>query len=99
MSSLARSLTLPPPANSPWQLDEGVFAVVLQAHRREGYEAGYRRALVDILSASVFIAEKALRDSEAHGEARRVLYRFVELLEAETLRFKREESFTEGAGI
>ncbi len=81
-------------------LDRGAFGVVLKTHRREGYDAGYRRAIADVLAASVFVAEKALRDTHATSDdARRAMYAFIELLEKETLRFKSDESFIEGGGI
>lgn len=81
-------------------LTTDAFAVVLAAHRREGYDAGYRRAIADVLAASVFVAEKALLTAADPNDARQAMYRFIELLERETLRNARSDrDFTDGAGI
>lgn len=81
-------------------LTADAFAVVLRAHRREGYDAGYRRAIADVLAASVFVAEKALQTAADPADGRQVIYRFIELLERETLRNARSDGdVTDGEGI
>ena len=80
-------------------LTADAFAIVLKAHRREGYDAGYRRAIADVLAASVFVAEKALLTAADRDDARQVIYRFIELLESETLRNARRDEYVDGAGI
>jgi hypothetical protein len=40
------------------------FRIVLDAHRREGFDAGYRRAISDVLASTIFVAEKALQRAE-----------------------------------
>lgn len=78
----------------------GALNVVLDAHRREGFDAGYRRAITDVLAATVFVAEKAIRQSNADSpETRRAIYAFIEMLERETIRLRKDESFEQGGGI
>ena len=63
--------------------DDDLLRLALTARHKAGYEAGYARAIADILAAGVFVAEGVLRDSAAPADARAVLYRFVATLEAE----------------
>jgi hypothetical protein len=79
--------------------EHDIISLVLSSTRREGFDAGYRRALTEVLSSSVFIAEQALQETADVGDVRRTLYRFIELLEKETLRAQHDESFIEGEGI
>ncbi|HEX8323412.1 MAG TPA: hypothetical protein VF595_05810 [Tepidisphaeraceae bacterium] len=80
--------------------DPKTLAVVLAAHRRQGYDAGYARAIADVLAASVFVAEHALRSAPNPSDARAVLYRFVADLDRETKRLASGEGVvSDGAGI
>jgi hypothetical protein len=79
--------------------EQDIFAFVVASARREGFDAGYRRALSEVLASSVFVAEQALQETADAADVRRTLYRFIELLEKETLRSQHEESFIEGLGI
>ena len=60
----------------------GVFDGVLEAYRQEGYEAGYRRAVNDLLADFPLIAADFLRSQSAPSpQLRRVLRAFEEHLE------------------
>jgi hypothetical protein len=60
----------------------GVFDGVLEAHRQEGYEAGYRRAVNDLLADFPLIAADFIRSQSAPSpELRKVLRAFEEHLE------------------
>lgn len=88
-----------PVTQGPSVLDDAVATFIRDAQRREIFEEGYRRALDDVLASSVFVAEAALRESgDDSAAARRAMYRFIELLEQQTLR-RQDESFIAGEGI
>jgi hypothetical protein len=60
----------------------GVFDGVLEAYRQEGYEAGYRRAVNDLLADFPLISADFLRSQSAPSpELRKVLRAFEEHLE------------------
>jgi hypothetical protein len=60
----------------------GVFDGVLEAYRQEGYEAGYRRAVNDLLADFPLIAADFIRtQSVPSSELRKVLRAFEEHLE------------------
>lgn len=76
------------------------IAVVLAAHRRHGYEAGYGRAIADVLAAAVFMAEKALATARDPADGRQVVYRFIELLQKDTLAHAQtDQTVSDGLGI
>lgn len=87
------------PFAEPPQIEDGVLKIVLDAHRREGYAAGYRRAIADLLAAGVFLAERALAESDASDGARRAVYRFVESIEATAIRQQQHVEVSDGLGI
>lgn len=77
-----------------------LFRLALSAHRRAGHDAGYARAVADMLAASVFVAEGVLRDADSQAEARALLYRFVAALEVETRRRSvANDEVSDGLGI
>ena len=77
-----------------------LFRLALTAHRKAGHDAGYARALADVLAASVFVAEGVLRDANAPAESRALLYRFVAALDAETRRRSANtDEVSDGLGI
>ena len=88
------------PQSSSTPADPKTLAIVLAAHRRQAYDAGYGRAIADVLAASVFVAEHALRAAATPADARAVLYHFVADLERETRRLASGEGVvSDGAGI
>ena len=76
-----------------------LFRLALSAHRKAGHDAGYARAVADMLASSVFVAEGVLREA-ASPEARALLYRFVAALESETRRRSTTtDEVSDGLGI
>jgi len=75
------------------------FRAILSSHRREGFDAGYRRAISDILAASVFLAEKSLRTAQRPTDARQVIYRFIQLLEQQVPGRASADEVSDGLGI
>jgi ATP phosphoribosyltransferase regulatory subunit HisZ len=60
----------------------GAFDGVLEAYRQEGYEAGYRRAVNDLLADFPLISADFIRSQSAPSpELRKVLRAFEEHLE------------------
>src|SRR5580704_278695 len=57
-----------------------IFDGVLAARRQEVYDAGYRRAVNDLLAEFVLISEEYIRRYAAHPELRQVLRAFEESL-------------------
>jgi hypothetical protein len=82
----------------PTPLDAKLLDLLLKTHRRDAGEAGYRRALADLQTAAVLLAEKALCDATS-PDARIAVYRLIELIESEVKRLREDETFSEGAGI
>ena len=81
-------------------IDAEAFQLVLATHRRHAHEAGYRRAIADVLAAAVFTAEKSLRTARDPADTRHVLYRFLELLEQETTSLAAaDNTVSDGLGI
>jgi len=81
-------------------LDALQLELVLATNRRHSHEAGYRRAIADVLAAAVFVAEKSLRTAPSPGDGRQVIYRFLELLERETVALSDTQNLmSDGAGI
>ena len=87
-----------PSPGTPQPLDARLLELLLATHRRDATDAGYRRALGDVQTAAVLLAETALADSPS-PDARRAVYKLIELLESETRRLRNDESFSEGEGI
>ena len=84
----------------PADLDALHLELVLATARRHAHEAGYRRAIADVLAAAVFVAEKSLRTAPNPADGRQVIYRFLELLESETVALNDPPNLMgDGAGI
>jgi hypothetical protein len=76
------------------------FDLALAAHRRQSHQAGYTRAIADVMAAAVFIAEDTLRNAPDPTDARAVLYRFIAKLETQTQTLASGEGVvSDGAGI
>ncbi len=79
---MSRNISFPAVSNEITSDVGGVFDGVLEAYRQEGYEAGYRRAVNDLLADFPLIAADFLRNqSSAPSELRKALRAFEEHLE------------------
>ena len=76
------------------------FDLVVGANRRQAYEAGYGKALADMMAGAVFIAEETLRSTPDGEVSRAVLYRFIASLETRTRQLASgDNEVSDGAGI
>lgn len=86
------------PAQDPSLESGDVFGSIVEIYRREGFDAGYRRALHDLLAGLVLNCEEFLRERDAavSRELRPVLYGFVDRLEREIVRSSEHHGYVEG---
>jgi hypothetical protein len=78
----------------------GLVDGVLEAYRREGYEAGYRRARNDLLADFVLISREFIRDLPTPApELRQILRKFEQHLEGSMSDRSHFREFTDGLGI
>lgn len=76
------------------------FDLALAAHRRQAHQAGYTRAIADVMAAAVFIAEQTLRSAPDAADSRAILYHFIAKLETQTQTLASGEGVvSDGAGI
>jgi len=74
-----------------------VLGGVIEAYRREGFDAGYQRATQDLLACLVLSSEQFLCEQASSGqELRRVLYAFVDRLERQLDRNAQAHGYVEG---
>ena len=79
---------------------DGLVDGVLEAYRREGYEAGYRRARNDLLADFVLISREFIRDLPTPApELRQILRKFEQHLEGSMSDRSHFREFTDGLGI
>lgn len=75
---------------------------IIDAYRREGFDAGYERATQDLLACLVANSEEFLHEQQfrqSGKELRRVLYAFVDRLERQLDRNWQSHGFEGGLGI
>ena len=79
----------------------GILSAVLGVYREQGFERGYERALQDLLASLVPVTEQHLRQQgHPSGEARRLVYGYIEFLENYIRRVSEEAGYvSEGLGI
>ena len=79
----------------------GTLSAVIGVHREQGFERGYERALQDLLASLVPLTEQYLRrQGDRSGEARRLLYGYIEFLADHIRRASDEAGFVfDGLGI
>jgi hypothetical protein len=77
---------------------DDVLGGVIEAYRREGFDTGYRRATLDLLSAMVLNAEEFLHEQpgDAARKLRPTLYAFIERLERQVERDAQSHRYVEG---
>ena len=75
-----------------------VFGSIFEAYRREGFDAGYQRAVRTLFSDMVLCAEEFLHDQPGGctQESRRMLYAFIERLERQVGRDSHSGGYVEG---
>ena len=78
----------------------GVVDGLLEAYRREGYEAGYRRARNDLLADFVLISREFIRDLPTPvPDLRQIIRKFEQHLEGSMSDRSHFREFTDGLGI
>jgi hypothetical protein len=79
---------------------DGLVDGVLEAYRREGYEAGHRRARNDLLADFVLISREFIRDlPTAPQELRQIIRKFEQHLEHSISERSQFHEFADGLGI
>lgn len=79
----------------------GILSAAMTIYREKGFEHGYQRAMGDLLASLVPATERYLRNRDLQGlDARRLIYGYIEFLEAHIQRASSEASYmTGGLGI
>lgn len=84
----------------PASLPPECLDILLRANRREGFEAGYRRAVNDVLAATVWLAEQSLLEQADHTpQLRRAVYGFISHLDRSLRQIPAAPSLEGGLGI
>lgn len=77
---------------------DGMLSSVMAVHRERGFDAGYDRAVNDVLLSLMLLTEEYLQRQppEAKADLRRDLYAFEEFVERNIHRLRSQHGFVEG---